>query len=114
MLLANQLCCRSSPPHNYLISTFSSLAFLACTTLYLIEFTRTLGTIASVTDKQQPSSWLEKAISSLCVLSISQLKEHKVDLNTAFTHQTLMQPAFRKSSFFKSKTNMRIQRENGQ
>jgi len=44
-----------------------------------------LGTITGVTDKQQPRSWLEKAILSLCVLGISQLKEHKVDLNTLFS-----------------------------
>lgn len=61
-----------------------------------------LGTITGVTDKQQPRSWLEKAISSLCVLGISQLKEHKVDLSTKWfkTHQILMQSGFRRSVFF--------------
>lgn len=66
--------------HHYLLT----LDFLVSAGCLLIEYKKMLGTITTVTDKQQPCSWLDRTISRLCVPGISQLKEHKVDLSTRF------------------------------
>lgn len=79
-----QISCAACLPYLTFISTFSPLAFLAALVCVLTEFAKMLGTITGVTDTQQPCSWLEKAISSLCVLGVSELKKKKVDSNTPF------------------------------
>lgn len=69
------------------------------------------GAITAVPDKQQPRSWLERTISSLCVPGISQLKEHKVDLNIPFTAPDFNAIRFQENCFLQVKqliSNMRV------
>lgn len=98
--------------HQYLLTP----CFSGCTKLSLDWIHENVWNHYWCDRQTATSAWLEKAISSLRVLVISQLQKHKVDLNTLFTAADFNAIRFQEICFLKSKqliANMGIQGRKG-